>query len=549
MNFPLNWQRRASFTVLDTAFGLGQRFLATWSAWMSDPERAQRLHYVAIAATPAKLGDILSSATDALLAKALAEQWWGLVPGIHRLRFADGRVTLTLGIGALQPMLKSLVFEADAVLLSGDGLETDALDTLKAITRHCQVGTEVLSLDPMPTVRALLPQLGFRVEDGPLALTASFAPHWPLKRVVARAVPPNRATVIGAGLSGATVARQLADRGWHVNVLDRADHPAAGASALPVGLMATHVSPDDAPMSRASRAGIRASLNWLTNLCTAGEDWLATGALEQGRDAGKNSWPAQWNAHDASAWFSRDANGLHHKQAAWVKPGALVRACLDHPHIHLSANADVRSLSHAAGAWTALDAGGQVLSAAPLVVVCNAYGIRQLLPEAETLPLDLVAGQVAMAAQTAALKTPLNGNGHWVPDVPGTEGRFWLSGSTYERMPLSALDASKGLEANRARLARLLAHWPEADQALQTQFQRGEVRRWIGERCTSIDRLPLVGEWLPGLHVSAAQGSRGLCFAALCAEMLVAQLSAEPWPLDAKLGSGFLVKRVRSASD
>ena len=550
MNKPLNWQDRASFTLLDTAFGFGQQFLASWAAWAADPDRPTRLHYVAIAAYPATAAEILANVENAGLAQELAREWWGLVPGIHRLRLANGLVTLTLAIGDLHQTLKALSFEADAVFLNamGNGTEADSLDALKAVTRHCRVGAAVYSASAEQALQQQLRSLGYQFDPSSSSLKASFAPNWPLRRQAAHVVTPGRAIVIGAGLSGAAVARQLAEHGWQVEVLDRAAQPGADASALPVGLMATHVSPDDAPLSRASRTGIRATLAALKTLCAEGQDWLCTGALEQGRDAAKSNWPASWGASEASAWFCRDADGLHHKTAAWVKPAALVRAWLNHPQIQFTGGADVQSLSHTTAGWVAADANAQVLGTAPLVVVCTAYGIRQLLPGAEHLPLDLVAGQVAMAQQKTDLKTPLNGNGHWVPDVPGESGPFWLSGSTYERMPLGELDTAKGLESNRIRLARLLAHWPQACDDLQAQFAQGEVQRWVGERCTSIDRLPLVGEWLPGLHVSAAQGSRGLCFAALCAELLVAHLAAEPLPMDAKLAQGFAAQRFRKAT-
>ena len=56
------------------------------------------------------------------------------------------------------------------------------------------------------------------------------------------------------------VAASLARRGGPVQVLDAAAEPAGGASALPVGLFAPHVSPDDAILSRLTRAGVQATL-------------------------------------------------------------------------------------------------------------------------------------------------------------------------------------------------------------------------------------------------------------------------------------------------
>src|SRR6478672_9230343 len=46
------WRGRDAFTVIDTGFGAGAQFLATWQAWRDDPLRPQRLQYVAIEPQP-----------------------------------------------------------------------------------------------------------------------------------------------------------------------------------------------------------------------------------------------------------------------------------------------------------------------------------------------------------------------------------------------------------------------------------------------------------------------------------------------------------------
>ena len=36
---PARWAGRARFVIVDTAFGQGQKFLATWQVWREDPAR------------------------------------------------------------------------------------------------------------------------------------------------------------------------------------------------------------------------------------------------------------------------------------------------------------------------------------------------------------------------------------------------------------------------------------------------------------------------------------------------------------------------------
>ncbi|HSX92881.1 MAG TPA: oxidoreductase, partial [Hydrogenophaga sp.] len=45
---PVRWAGREHFTVLETGFGLGNNFLATWDAWRTDPRRCARLTFLSI---------------------------------------------------------------------------------------------------------------------------------------------------------------------------------------------------------------------------------------------------------------------------------------------------------------------------------------------------------------------------------------------------------------------------------------------------------------------------------------------------------------------
>ena len=49
---PERWRGREQFVVLETGFGLGTNFLATWQKWRDDGQRCQRLHFVSIERHP-----------------------------------------------------------------------------------------------------------------------------------------------------------------------------------------------------------------------------------------------------------------------------------------------------------------------------------------------------------------------------------------------------------------------------------------------------------------------------------------------------------------
>ena len=503
------------------------------------------------------------------MAEALAAQWHGLLPGFHRLTFDDGKVTLTLCVGDAQPMLRAQRFEADSIFLDGFSPQRNpemwSADTLKQVARFARQGTGIATWTIARAVRDALAQCGFtvgkRIGLPPKrdCLAGTFAPAWTVRRrdpLPVRVELPGHCAVIGAGLAGAAVAASLARRGWRVTVLDAGGGSAAGASGLPVGLLAPHVSADDALLSRLTRAGIRATWIELQRLLEAGVDWRGTGVIERRSDgdvrvpaawqaAGPNeSWPADVERLQLSG-LPADAPALWHARAAWVRPRSLVEAWLNQPPITVRYETRVERLVRHDASWRLVDARGDILVEADRVVIAAGIDSRTLAP---ALPLQPVRGQVAWghAPHDADLPDmPINGDGHLIARVPATDaeatGSLWLAGATFDRDSVDLEPHASDTGRNRDRLTRL---HPGAAALLDV----AAANAWVGIRCASSDRRPLVGPldeagW-PGVWVSTAMGSRGLTFSALCAELLAAHWHGEPLPLPATLARALDTRRL-----
>src|ERR1700712_1970525 len=83
---PARWQGRERFVVLETGFGLGNNFLATWRAWRDDPQRCERLVFISIEAHPLTREELAQAhAASPLpeLAEALQRAWPPLTPDLH----------------------------------------------------------------------------------------------------------------------------------------------------------------------------------------------------------------------------------------------------------------------------------------------------------------------------------------------------------------------------------------------------------------------------------------------------------------------------------
>jgi tRNA 5-methylaminomethyl-2-thiouridine biosynthesis bifunctional protein len=287
---------------------------------------------------------------------------------------------------------------------------------------------------------------------------------------------------------------------------------------------------------------VRATLQHAQQLLRAGTDWQLTGTLEHRLDDARPipalgeqllPWTREASAQDkAQAALETARHAWWHDKAAWIKPAALVRAWLAHPGIAWHGSTRIGRLARDAARWCLLTEDGAELARVDLVVVAAAYASAPLI--GDRLTLHPVRGQVSLSFQQpdALPAVPVNGNGHFLPAVPLDGGTAWLSGSTYGRGDTGTDIRAEDQAANLQRLQVLL---PQPAAQLAAVFAAGRVQAWAGVRCTSADRRPLVGLLEPGLAVSTALGSRGLTFAALCAELLAARLHGEPLPIEGKL--------------
>ncbi len=379
-----------------------------------------------------------------------------------------------------------------------------------------------------------------------------------------------QALVIGAGLSGSAVAHSLAVRGWSVTVLDQAAGLGAGASGLPAGLAAPHVSPDDNVLSRITRAGVQATLQRAHALLRSGTDWALSGVLEHNL-AGKRRLPANSSDHHsapasaaqvAAAGLPPNTPALWHAQAGWIRPRQLVAAQLQTPGVQVRWGQQVQGIERRGDLWAVTDAQGHTLGQAPWLVVASAFDSLALLRPLPgfAVPLNPLRGQVSYGFMQGLSDTerqqlppfPVNGHGSFISGVPTPEGPpGWFIGSTFERNCEQAPVREEDHAANQVRLATLL---PALGHAMAGQFAPDRVQGWAGVRCTLPNRLPAVGpvdrQHLPGLCLSTGMGARGISLAVLCGELNAAWLNDEalPWPaeLTRHLAAERFVPRART---
>jgi tRNA 5-methylaminomethyl-2-thiouridine biosynthesis bifunctional protein len=579
---PERWRARHLFTVLETGFGLGLNFLATWQAWRADPQRCERLHFISTELHPFTRADLatLHASWPELteLAQQLQTAWPPLTPGFHHLLLDEGRVTLTLLFGDANDTLKQLVGKVDAIYLDGFSPQKNpqlwSSDLLALLTEHAAPDATLASWCVAGEIRSALKAQGWTLKKRP-----GFAHKWQMltgKRSE-MPVPPKYAAqtaiVVGAGIAGCSIAEALARRGYEVTLIERQTEPAPEASGNPAGLLHPMLAKDDNLAARFSRAAYLYSLRLLQKLGHNELPWQASGILQIAEDADDEvmqqisckDFPA-----DYVSWLDRasaskqaglavSAGGWWFPQGAWVSPPAFCRALLraSGKQLHTRYNCTVASLHYEDGQWHAKDANGHGIATAEHLILANATAANALLPEL-TLTLRGIRGQLSyLPGQTfEGLKTALCGVGYAIRTDSSTNV---IGASFIEDDTATELRPSEHAD-NLSKLARLL---PEL--SLQ-QIDSEKLPGRASFRAASHDRMPLVGTLpqaqlkeqhtlanLPrqaGLHALLGLGARGLSWGPMAAELLAAEINGECLPLERSISQAldparFHLRKIR----
>jgi tRNA 5-methylaminomethyl-2-thiouridine biosynthesis bifunctional protein len=590
---PQAWQGREQFVIVETGFGQGLNFLATWQAWRDDPRRCGRLHVVSVEKHPFTregLATVHAGLEElAPLAAQLQAAWPLPLPGLHRMAFDQGAVVLTLALGDVDALLPKLALGADAFYLDGfspaRNADMWAPIVMKRLARLARPGATLATYTAAGFVRRGLASAGFEVAKAPGFASkrdmtvARFPSDWPRRRHPPQAAaqwPERHAIVVGAGLAGCAVTERLTARGWRVSLFEAAEGPARVTSAHRAAAMHPHLSADDALLSRLSRAGNLYSRRVWQALAEAGHPvgWDECGVLQLGADDADSGlqqaalsmlgFPtefARWMSAEEAAEVHGAAvprGGLWFGQGGWVAPPDICRAQLAMAGDRVEARFGCRiaAIERDGDGWIARDEMGTLLARAPVVVLANAHDAARLMPQ-RFLTMRRVRGQL-----TTLLPEHLETLGRW-PDCVVTGTGYLLPadaqgaariGSSYEEREGPLEERAEVHAENLERLANML---PAAAPALR-QIDPASLSGYVGERTVSHHRLPWVGRIadeaqalrhaaalrgaqfrdvprLPGVYAALAFGSRGLTWAALAAELVASQIEGEPLPLESDL--------------
>lgn len=542
---PGRWQGRRAFTILETGFGFGLSFLATWQAWREDPARCERLHFVSVEKHPFATLD-LTLLTERFSeikekGKQLAAQWPMLVPGMHRLEFDGGNVVLTLFFGDIAEGLPQLSLAADAFYLDGFAPAKNPQMWEPRLLRHlgrlAAPGATLATWSVAAPVREALQGAGFAVEKRPgFGTKREMLAGTLIRRTKElQKFASKKAIVVGAGVAGAAVCERIAARGWQVTLIERHGGPAEEASGNPAGVFHPVISPDDSLFARLTRAAFFYLLGHWQRL--EGITWSRCGVLQRARD--EKELDTQRRAlqtldyPQAYARFDQARGGIWYPEGGWVRPKTLVAGLLSRIEIARCFDQEVFSLAREENTWRAKDRHNRVIAAAPVVILANASDALRLAPQ-PGVRLRRVRGQLTLVPAIAGLDHVLLRGGMVLPGIDGQS----LVGASYD---LDDEDPQLRADSHAGNLARLEQMLPGALAGYNPGLDPARLDGRVAFRAVVRDRLPLVGPMAgsgnAGLFGCFAYGSRGLLWASLAGEIIASMLEGEPLPVERKLAA------------
>lgn len=574
------------FAILETGFGLGMNFLATWLAWRAAEQTTQkRLHYVAIEQHPFHATDLAqvhaSYPEVASLSAELVTHWPPLTPGSHRLVLNGGRVILTLFFGDARKLLPQLSGPFDAVYLDGfapsKNPELWSPEFLSDLEWLTTANATAATYTVAGSVRRGLEAAGFVCEKqkghtGKRERLSACKAAQETSCQPTQTKPPATAIVIGAGLAGCAIASKLAARGTQVTLLERRPAPAQETSGNLAAIALPVLSLDDNRLSRLNRAGYLAARAEFARLAAIGQPlkWSPCGVLHLGKNEEQTArqaevvrrmaFPEQFVRYVETDEASQLAGGRTiagpgwwFEGGTWVSPASLCSAWLSEAGDSITRryNVSAEQLVKIPEGWQVQDAKGNVIAKAAVVVLATALDTVHF-DQAATLPIRRFRGQTTLL-DSEQLTTPLNvvicHDGYATPPLDGITS----VGASFHRSDVVAPRP----DDHAANLKRLTGMLPDLslnilDDDIATLPGR------VGFRPVSPDKLPMVGalpiiiedapppsgllshlEWPrhTGLYCATGYGSRGLVWSVGMAELLACQIHNEPLPVEAELAA------------
>ena len=577
------------FRIGEIGFGVGLNFLLTYRHFLKHARPDQCLTYITVEKFPVRFEDLkklydnwqdLSEYSSELL-----KQYPVLVPGIHTLTFAEGRVKLLVMLGEAKEMYGNLTLNEEQKIQFWywDGFapnrNPDAFEEplFRILLPLSNADARASSFTSAGWVRRGLEAIGYRIRKRPgfgfkrecihVEFPDSIRTNeerneihhpWFSANALKTVKPGESVAVIGAGFSGTAIARALADRGITVKLIDR-DGIAFHASGNSYGMFNTQLSKKPNPISRFSQLSLTHFLRELDlRSIPYRKGILRTDALRE-----RDDFEMAVNTSEfPESFYEFREDGLFFPDCGVLNPRTLCEDRSNHPRVRLMI-AKVKQVNRTETGFSILDHQDKTITECHHVVYATGANLvlDRLIahPLLESIPLRPIRGQVILVRPTdESKKVPycLVDSGYTSPvvrEISGSETH--CIGATYQAK--TVLEDQERIDTDT-----LLEEGRQRHPAFASLRREDVVSSRSAYRLSTPDKLPLIGPLcdpeklklefgvmlrsgfesgptpLPaeqGEWVFTGMGSRGMTFSSYGAEILATMMTGQTVPIEADL--------------
>lgn len=393
-----------------------------------------------------------------------------------------------------------------------------------------------------------------------------------------RITKPQHVSIIGGGIASACAAYVLTKNGIKVTLYCKDIKVAQGASSNAIGAIFPLIHQQQDDISLFYQEAFWYALKFYNNLTDQGynfgHDWCGLleisykASLEKRQQAFEKiqAWPKELIQSIDKSQASKHANiplahgGLFYPKSGWIAPQELVEQLLKAANktnrLRIETSTTVENISQKEDKSWLLSTNKGDFNASVLVFCGGAEAIN--LPTINQLPLTSVRGQITSMNTNdniGKLNTVICHKGYLTPKNKGIH----CIGATFDKNTFDIVPRNDDDHYNLTMLEKCM---PDIANNIAAWQQSDILTRKARLRCMTPDHLPMVGampnikehistyshlskdkNWrfyqaaptIKNLYVLTGLGARGLCTAPLLAEILLADLTGSPFPIDSEM--------------
>lgn len=519
-SLPSAWEKYNKTTIIETGFGTGLNFLACWDLFEKEAQRNQKLHFISVEKHPLSPDDIKKSLDrwrDIFGKKLdlLVTKYPLRIPGFHKV-ILNENVELLLIFEDVHDALPKVETLADFWFLDGFSPATnpDMWDEklYTHIARLSHSNTRLATFTAAGHVRQGLESAGFDVQK---------IPGYANKRDMTIGLSNNKIprpddvtkaqkiAVIGSGLAGCTAAHVLKNYGCNVEIYEKEEAIAAGASGNQLGLINPKLGSTGSVTQDYHASAYSMSVRYLEALGIYSRCGSVHIGQHERRDEKLTKFIEKCGWHeDHMRAISADNTtemtgidiahgGVYLPDAGFVSPMELCKTYSKNIPVHYG---------HEISQFNQIDA--------DIIILAGAYESKKIAPELELKP---VKGQVTYIKELFPNKANVCFGGYL---SPAQNGQHCLGASFHRGENNQDVSGQDDID-NIANLKSVLGYEGKIEP----------IDNWVGVRCNSTDRYPIIGQYKDNIYTSIAHGSHGIISSLLAAHILAYKLGSGIQPI------------------